>query len=46
MKKEIKNHPARFALVEIENIHDEGLEFEPIHRVLFDIDKVKLKNTK
>jgi hypothetical protein len=29
------NHPARFALVEIENLHDVGLEFEPIHRVLF-----------
>jgi len=29
------DHPARYALVEIENIHDEGLEFEPIHRVLF-----------
>ncbi len=28
-------HPARFALVEIENVHDEGLEFAPIHRVLF-----------
>lgn len=27
--------PARYALVEIENVHDEGLEFEPIHRVLF-----------
>lgn len=36
---EIKNHPARFALVEIENIHDEGLQFEPIHRVLFDMNK-------
>lgn len=36
---EIKNHPARFALVEIENIHDKGLEFEPIHRVLFDMNK-------
>lgn len=31
------NHPARFALVEIENLHDEALEFEPIHRVLFGI---------
>jgi hypothetical protein len=31
------NHPARFALVEVENIHDEGLEFEPIFRVLFDV---------
>jgi hypothetical protein len=28
-------HPARYALVEIENVHDEGLVFEPIHRVLF-----------
>lgn len=30
-------HPARYALVEVENIHDEGLDFEPIHRVLFDV---------
>ncbi len=29
------DHPARYALVEIENVHDHGLEFEPIHRVLF-----------
>ncbi|MFO7583106.1 MAG: DUF1015 domain-containing protein, partial [Anaerolineales bacterium] len=28
-------HPARYALIELENVHDEGLEFEPIHRVLF-----------
>lgn len=28
-------HPARYALVEIENVHDEALAFEPIHRVLF-----------
>ncbi len=31
------DHPARYALVEIENVHDEGLEFEAIHRVLFDL---------
>lgn len=31
------DHPARYALVEIENVHDEGLEFEPIHRVVFDL---------
>ena len=31
-----ETHPARWALVEIENIFDPGLEFEPIHRVLFD----------
>ena len=33
------DHPARYALVEIENIHDEALEFEPIHRVLFGLKK-------
>lgn len=31
------NHPSRYALVEIENIHDQGLDFEPIHRVLFSV---------
>ena len=29
------NHPARYALCELVNIYDEGLFFEPIHRVLF-----------
>lgn len=33
------DHPSRYALVEIENVHDEGLEFEPIHRVLFGVKK-------
>jgi hypothetical protein len=33
------DHPARYALVEIENVHDAGLEFEPIHRVLFGVKK-------
>src|SRR5215216_2803195 len=33
------DHPARYALVEIENVHDEGLDFEPIHRVLFGLKK-------
>lgn len=31
-------HPARYALVELVNVHDEGLFFEPIHRVLFGAD--------
>jgi hypothetical protein len=31
------DHPARYALVEIENVHDEALEIEPIHRVLFGV---------
>jgi uncharacterized protein (DUF1015 family) len=43
-EEEIKTHPSRFALVEIENIHDEGLEFEPIHRVLFNFTKDKFDN--
>jgi hypothetical protein len=30
------DHPARYALVEIENLQDPALEFEPIHRVLFE----------
>jgi len=32
------DHPARYALVEVVNIHDAGLEFEPIHRVVFGLD--------
>ena len=32
------NHPARYALVEVVNLHSDALEFEPIHRVLFDVD--------
>lgn len=32
------NHPARYAMVELENIYDPGLAFEPIHRVLFGIE--------
>ena len=33
-----ENDPARFALVELVNIHEKALDFEPIHRVLFDTD--------
>ena len=36
--EERQNHPARFALVEALNIYDEGLIFEPIHRVVFNVD--------
>ncbi len=35
---ELLTHPARYALVELVNVHDEGLVFEPIHRVLFNVD--------
>lgn len=40
-KEEVKNHPARYALVEIENIYDEGLDFFPIHRSLFNVNEEK-----
>lgn len=35
-------HPARYALVELMNIHDPGLQFEPIHRLVFDVDPKQL----
>ncbi|MDD4588227.1 MAG: DUF1015 domain-containing protein [Heliobacteriaceae bacterium] len=34
----VQNHPARFALAEVVNIHDPGIVFEPIHRVLFNVN--------
>jgi len=40
--EEQENHPARYCLVELENIHDDALEFEPIHRVVFGSDADKL----
>ncbi len=40
--EEAENHPARYALVEVENIHDEALHFHPIHRVVFHADGDKL----
>ena len=41
---EVALHPARYALVEIENIYDEALLFEPIHRVFFGLEKKRLEN--
>jgi hypothetical protein len=32
---DLPEHPCRYALVEIENIYDEAIQFEPIHRILF-----------
>ncbi len=43
-KEELAVHPARYALCEIVNIHDESLEFEPIYRVIFGVDPEKLIN--
>jgi len=36
-QKELPFHPCRYALVEIENIYDPAIQFEPIHRLVFDI---------
>ena len=40
----LSDSPVRYALVEIVNIYDAGLTFEPIHRVLFGIDADKLSS--
>ena len=32
------SHPARYALAEVVNIHDDALQFEPIYRVVFGVD--------
>ncbi len=39
---ERENHPARYALCEIVNIHDTALLFEPIHRVLTGVKPVEV----
>lgn len=36
-----KDHPARYALCEIVNLHDDALEFEPIYRVVFGVEPEK-----
>ena len=35
---DLSNHPARYALVEVVNIHDEAQKFEPIHRIVKNVD--------
>ena len=35
---DLSNHPARFSLVELENIHDDSQVFAPIHRIILDTD--------
>ncbi len=40
--EDLSDHPARYALVELENIHDDAQVFEPIHRVVFKTDVEKL----
>ena len=35
---QMEEHPARYAMVELVNLHCPALQFEPIHRVLFHVD--------
>lgn len=37
-EREAREHPARYALAELVNIHDDALDFEPIYRVVFGAD--------
>ena len=37
-----KRHPSRYAMVELNNLHDASLEFEAIHRVYFNTDPERL----
>ncbi len=39
---DLSNHPARYSLVELENIHDPSLVFAPIHRIITGVDALKL----
>lgn len=40
--KNIHDHPARYALVEIVNLYDDSLQFEPIHRLIFNISPIEM----
>ncbi|MCC8043680.1 MAG: DUF1015 domain-containing protein [Oscillospiraceae bacterium] len=37
--KDLSNHPARYALAEIVNLHSDALEFEAIHRIVTGVDE-------
>lgn len=41
-ESERENHPLRYALCEFVNIRDAGIEFMPIHRVLFKVQPTKV----
>ena len=39
---ERKNHPAKYALVELTNVHEQSLKIEPIHRIVFNTEPEQL----
>lgn len=40
--EDLSNHPARYALVEVVNLHSDALQFEAIHRIIEQTDTEKL----
>lgn len=42
--EDLSNHPARYSLVELQNIHDDSQVFAPIHRIITGTDTEKLLN--
>lgn len=38
-KEEQLNHPAKYMLVELINLYGEGMDFKPIHRIVYNPDK-------
>jgi hypothetical protein len=38
----LRDHPARWALVEVENLYDPGISFEPIHRLLLGLSAAEV----
>ena len=42
--KSNSTHPARFAMVEIVNIHDPAIQFGPIHRIIKNVNSAKAQS--
>lgn len=42
---DMSNHPARYALLELENVHDSSQRFKAIHRIVHDVDVEDLIDT-
>ena len=40
--KDMSHHPARYALAEIVDLHSDALQFEAIHRLVYDVDCERL----
>lgn len=45
-KKEQENHPAKYMLVELVNLYGEGMDFKPIHRIIYNPDEEYVQGLK